>query len=163
VTEFNPYGLHSIRIPLGLLLYPGVSPGAKLLYGRLLLFRGREPDGYCNPGLKQMAAEMGGVSLASIKRWLAELVEHGFIRRQRRQRQEAENFFLHHPSFFDSPGLGKEVFDGSNLTPQEVLDGSKLHSRELNSEVFDGSNLNFSRPLIGRKPTLKPRGLMAQN
>jgi hypothetical protein len=101
--KFNPYGLHSIHIPLALIKYDGatetrksLSWGAKVFYGRLALFLGRpKPEAFCRPDLATMAATMG-TSQDTIGRWLAELVDHGFIERIRKGRGPAECVFLPH-------------------------------------------------------------------
>lgn len=99
--RFNPYGLHAVRVPLGLVSYRGLSWGAKVLYGRMALHLGR-PDSrkarfpVCNPGEKRLAVEMG-VSEDVVERWLAELVQEKFMERRRRRRMNAEWVFLPHP------------------------------------------------------------------
>jgi hypothetical protein len=140
---FNPYGLHSIHIPLGLVRYRRVSWGAKLLYGRLALFLGRKPDGYCNPDLGTMAFAMGA-SVDTIERWLTELVTHGFIKRQRRQRQKAECIFLSHPCFFDSAVLPNQGGSDSAGPPnQDAPESADLPSRFRNSAVLDSANFTL--------------------
>ena len=108
MKPFNPYGLYSIHIPLALLKYDGatatrksLSVGAKLLYGRLALFLGKpKVGGFCNPDLKTMAASME-TSVDTVGRWLAELIDHGFIERARKGRGPAECFFLPHPCLIE--------------------------------------------------------------
>jgi hypothetical protein len=92
--QFNPYGLRAIHIPLGMLNYPRLSWGAKMLYGRLALFLGRPKSGsYCNPDLPTMAAELG-VSVDTVGRFLNELIRERFIKRNRKGRGPAECIFL---------------------------------------------------------------------
>jgi hypothetical protein len=107
LENFNPYGLHAIHIPLGMLTYDPdkLSWAAKALYGRLALFRGKQPDGFCNPNLDQMAAAMGGCSIDSIDRWLAELIQEKFIARKRNGRRAASIVFLRHQALFNSATL----------------------------------------------------------
>jgi hypothetical protein len=100
-STFNPYTVHAIRVPLAMVPYPGISAGAKLLYGRLALYRGRKPDGFCNPGLESLAADMG-VSTDTIGRWLAELIGGKFIARQHRGRLRTGCIFLPHPCLSSS-------------------------------------------------------------
>lgn len=143
---FNPYELHAIRIPLGLVEYSGISWGAKVLYGRLALFRGRKQDGYCHPSLQTLATEMRS-SVDSIERWLRELTTHGFIKRQRRQRQAAECLFPAHPCLLDS----------ATLPNQEPLDSATLRFRVGNSAVLDSANLRSpnKEENVHRKRSLK--------
>lgn len=137
-STFNPYGLHSIHVPLGLLTYRGVSPGAKLLYGRLALFRGRKPDGHCYPDLKTLAKELGRVHVNTVENWFKELVSKGFIERKRRQRQNAECIFLPHPSLLDSQNIvSQDRFDSQNSVDQERLDSQKTGFRFTKNRLFD--------------------------
>lgn len=99
--QFNPYGLHSIHVPLGLVRNRNVSWGAKCLYGRLALFRGRKPAGFCSPRRETLADEMN-VPVDTVDRWLAELVKHRLVERKRRRRDTAECFFLPHPCLLGS-------------------------------------------------------------
>ena len=63
---FNPWKrFNGVFIPLGLLTHPGLSDRAKLFYGRLCLYAGK--DGACFAGRKTMATDMG-VSVATITR-----------------------------------------------------------------------------------------------
>lgn len=103
-AAFNPYSLHAIRIPLGMVTYQRLSWGAKCLYGRLALHRGKKEDGYCRPGLDTLASEMGS-SIDTIDRWLKELIGEGFIQRSRRGRLAAECIFLEHPCLSNSAEL----------------------------------------------------------
>ena len=153
--QFNPYGLHSIRVPLGLVRYPNVSWGAKCLYARLALFRGAKPDGYCNPSLEQMAAAMGS-SVDTIGRFLAELTREGFIRRKRNRRQRAQCIFLPHPCLSNSATLRNQGngSNGSTLSYQgqgldsatlrnqdHGLDSANLRPRLSKSEILDSADL----------------------
>ena len=55
---FNPYKLfHGIFIPEALVRFRGVSPGAKLAYGRLVRYGGE--DGECYPGVETLGREIG--------------------------------------------------------------------------------------------------------
>ena len=100
--QFNPYGLHAIRIPLGMLAYPSLTWGAKCLYGRLALHLGKPREGaHCDAGLDKLASEMG-TSVDTIDRWLKELTDEKFIKRRRRGRLAAECVFLQHPCLSNS-------------------------------------------------------------
>src|SRR4051812_23118434 len=143
--QFNPYQSMTISIPLPVLRYRGrpdpnrprgwhrLPHGAKLLYGRLMLFRGRKTEGFCAPNLSRLSAEMGE-TIDTVNRWLMELVSHGFIRRIRRgPGKAAECVFLRH-SVFNSDsgflpnqatrGLGTMRNQGEPLTPD--FSGSDL-------------------------------------
>lgn len=110
-APFNPYGLHAVHIPLGLLSHSGVSWGAKCLYGRLALFLGKPKKGrecFCNPSLERMASAMG-TSIDTIERWLDELIGQKFIERTRRRRGPAECTLLAHPSLQDSAEMRNQT------------------------------------------------------
>src|ERR1035437_10762173 len=95
--QFNPYGLHAIHIPLGMVDYPGLDWSAKCLYARLALHLGKPRTGaHCDPDRETLAREMG-VSTDSIDRWLKELISEKFIERRRHGQQTAECIFLPHP------------------------------------------------------------------
>ena len=135
---FNPYGLHSVHIPLGLLTHPSVSWGAKALYARLALYFGkpkeRRKDGLepiCNPSLEKMAEAMH-ISEDTADRFLAELIEAGFIQRVRRRRKEAECVFLAHPSLVDS-----SAGPGGNAAGGRGLDSAELRNQEAAQDSAD--------------------------
>lgn len=74
---FNPYRLFTgIFIPQALASNPNISPGAKLVYGRLARYAG--DDGKCHPAVKTLAAEVG-LEARQTQRYLKELKNAGFI------------------------------------------------------------------------------------
>ena len=76
---FNPFRLFTgIFIPDGLVRADGISPGAKLTYGRLVRYAGQ--DGACYPAVPTLAAEIG-VSVRQTQYYLAELEREKLIRR----------------------------------------------------------------------------------
>ena len=76
---FNPGGLFSyIVVPDVLVRYRGIGPTAKLVWGRLARYVGKE--GYAYPSVRTLADDLG-LSERQIQRALAELERHGFIRR----------------------------------------------------------------------------------
>jgi hypothetical protein len=115
------------RIPVALFMYPRLSPGSKLLYARLTLFRGPKRDGYCNPDLHTMASAMV-TSVDTVERWLGELIAEGFIARRRRRRAAAEIVFLPHPCFFDSATTPNQE------TPQDSTDLPNQNSSQDSAE-----------------------------
>jgi len=151
---FDPYSSHSIHIPLGLVIYRGASWGAKVLYGRLALFRGSKDDGYCNPNLDTMAVAMG-TSVDTIERWLAELIQNGFIKRQRRRRRNAECIFLPHPCLLNSADVRTrdKHSDSPRLPDQDDLDSADSGFRCRKAAVRDSADL--SPAYIGRKHSSK--------
>ena len=103
--QFNPYGLHAIHIPLGMVDYPGLDWSAKCLYARLALHLGKPRKGaHCDPDRETLAREMG-VSTDSIDRWLKELITEEFIKRKRHGQERAECIFLPHPCLVNTATL----------------------------------------------------------
>jgi hypothetical protein len=151
MSDFNPYGQHSIYIPLKLVSYDGATPekaalswGAKVLFGRLALFLGKPRAGkesFCNPTLQTMAASMG-VSVDTVGRFLGELISHGFIKRRRRgPGRPAECIFLVHPIF----RRGDE--------PRPCDDSASLRSQERDSDSADLRSLDSAElPLLIPQP-----------
>lgn len=144
MPTFNPYGLHAARVPLAVLTYPALSEGAKLLYGRLALFRGSKQDGFCNPALPTMAAAMA-VSVDTVGRWLGELIAEKFIERRRRGRQRAECIFLAHPCFNSAELRNQDGGSGSsnsaNLRNQEPPNSANSPVQFRKSAVPNSANL----------------------
>ena len=146
---FLPYRLFiSALVPRSLCSRDDLSPGSKLLYGRLALYSGA--NGRCNPKLETLAADMG-VPRTTVKRWLAELVENDLIIRVRGgQGQSASCVFLWHES------LSESLLDGPDLVPQNVLDGPEMVSQSTlmdQKRTFDGPDLVHT--LRNRKGSLK--------
>jgi hypothetical protein len=64
------------QIPNAVLCNPDIGPGAKVAYAVLLSYAWK--DDFCYPGQARMAADMGGGE-RSVRRYMAELAEHGLI------------------------------------------------------------------------------------
>ena len=90
---FNPYGkFRCAFVPVSLCASSAFTQGAKLLFGRLALYAGR--DGRCYPAIDSLSADLG-VDQATVKRWLKELADGGLIDRKRRGRgHTAECIFV---------------------------------------------------------------------
>jgi len=123
---FNPHRrFNGVFVPLGLLRCRDIGDGAKLLYGRLCLFAGK--DGECFADRTELAKEMG-LSVASIGRQLEELVEAKFIRRVRRGRgQTALCRFLWHPAL---ECCERVTSDSAKVRRQEPSEGAKVSHQE---------------------------------
>jgi hypothetical protein len=144
---FNPFRLFTgIFIPEGLVRANGISPGAKLTYGRLVRYAGQ--DGECYPAVPTLAAEIG-VSVRQTQYYLAELEREKLIRRVTRlsdggQTSNAYQFLWH-------PLLGtpvKEIAPGGvqNVAPEGVQD---LAPKESQTEESHKSDLDY--PPTNRK------------
>jgi len=98
---FNPYKLFKgIFIPEPLVRSRDISAGAKLIYGRLARYAGK--DGKCWPAVATLAAEIG-LGARQTRKYLAELERKGLTRRISRFKggaQISNTFeFLGHPLF----------------------------------------------------------------
>lgn len=100
---FDPTGVFlGSFIPNCLLSFTGIPYSAKCLWGRLLQFKGKNPDAW--PSIEQMADKMQ-LSESQIKRLTAILVEQKFIRRtlptgqDRLAHRTTRYQFLWHPCF----------------------------------------------------------------
>ncbi len=114
---FNPFKrFRGVFIPLGLLAFPDISDGAKLLYGRLCMFAGKE--GECFADRRAIATEMGS-SEATIGRQFEELIGAAFIRRIRRGRGLTSRCeFLWHPVL---AACQRTTADSSKVSAQETV------------------------------------------
>jgi hypothetical protein len=100
--EYRPFKLfyNVACVPFSLLKYPDISLGAKVTCGVLAAHQGK--DGDCFVDRDTLAAELG-VSVPTIDRWLKELVDHKFIRRdQKGAGRPATCVFLWHPILAES-------------------------------------------------------------
>jgi len=118
---FNPWKrFNGIFVPLGVLTHPGLSDGAKLMYGKLCLHAGRA--GICYVGRDTIAKDLG-VHVATVARQLTELTEAGFIRRLQRGRGRAAVCeFLYHPALIGSERSVEAVAKMRQQEDQEEAD-----------------------------------------
>jgi hypothetical protein len=139
---FNPYQLfHGLFVPEALARYTGLSPGAKLAYGRLARYAGQ--NGECYPAVPTLAREIG-VGGRQARSYIAELESDGFIRRLARFKEGAQTSnefqFLWHTIFDDaqsqegrndpSGGGRKSTAAGGRKDPA----GEESHSEENHLE-----------------------------
>ena len=149
---FNPFRLFTgIFIPEGLVRANGISPGAKLTYGRLGRYAGQ--DGACYPAVPTLAAEIG-VSVRQTQYYLAELEREKLIRRVTRlseggQTSNAYQFLWH-------PLLGtpvKEIAPGQvqDVAPEGVQDLAPKESQTKESHSEESHNGDLDYPPTNRK------------
>src|SRR5436305_363054 len=108
--RFNPYRMfHGSFIPEAVSRYRGISPGAKLIYGRLCRYAGE--DGSAFPGLPTLALETG-LRVTQARDYVKELEKSRFIevdRESRHYRKDGRGgsnryFFLWHTAFNGDTG-----------------------------------------------------------
>ena len=129
--RFNPFGVFSgFHIPEVIARYRGLSPLAKMAWGRLYRYAGT--DAACFPAIPTLAAEIG-VKDRRAQRVLQELEKKGFLERayrfasgKRKGQISNDYFFLLHPILIESmsvsrsnPGVQSDTPPVSNRTPKE--------------------------------------------
>lgn len=101
--RFNPYRRFTgIFIPEDVVRLPieKLSYGAKVCYGRLIRFAGK--DGHCFPTIESIASEIGS-SVRSVNCYIKELKDFGLIEVFRKDRFSSNQyFFLEHYIFNDT-------------------------------------------------------------
>jgi hypothetical protein len=143
---FNPYRLfNGLFVPEALARYGGVSPGAKLAYGRLARYAGQ--NGKCFPATDTLGAELG-VSERQARRYVEELEKADFLRRNARfhgSSQTSNEFeFLWHPVFegdqqIAEVGKGRTSTSGDGRTDMSPggrtdVSGEESHCEESHGE-----------------------------
>jgi len=151
-------------IPLPVAAAHNLSPGAKLTYGILCRFAGK--DGACYPTSRTIAQHLG-VSERHVKRYLAELVNRGYIERERGDRRGPNNYyFLWRPEFagFELEGTNPSPREGKYSSPKENhlretdLDYLPTHRQQRDAQA-DPMATDWQRlsalvaRLLGRRPT----------
>lgn len=127
--QFNPFRIFiGLFIPNCLARHPGLAPAAKILYGRLAQYSGR--DGKCIPGTEALAIEIG-VSERRIRQLIKELEVAGFIKIDRSSGGNNSGYkgvrylFVWHPIFDDA-----EKFSEINFrSPERNFRGSEKSFR----------------------------------
>lgn len=85
---FNPWKrFRFLPVPEAMARYKGLPPGAKLVFGRLLRYAGR--DSLCWPSVPKLAEEVG-LGVRQTQKYLTALESQGFIRRERQFRDGAQ-------------------------------------------------------------------------
>lgn len=140
---FNPFRLfNGLFVPEALARHRGLSPGAKLAYGRLARYAGQ--DGQCYPAVPTLAREIG-VGLRQAQKYLGELERVKLIRRISRFSEHGQTSnqyqFLWLPIF--DQGVNDNAPEGVNdrsLPPVNDCSYKESHSEESHFE--DNSDLD---------------------
>jgi len=140
---FNPFRLfNGLFVPEALARHRGLSPGAKLAYGRLARYAGQ--DGQCYPAVPTLAREIG-VGLRQAQKYLGELERVKLIRRSSRFSEHGQTSnqyqFLWHPIF--DQGVNDNAPEGVNdrsLPPVNDCSYKENQCEESHSE--DNSDLD---------------------
>ena len=89
-----------IKVPLVLSRNQNISPSAKLVYGRLVLYKGK--DGKCNPSHETLASEVG-LKQSRVREVLLELRDYGLIDWKRTR--TSSNYIVNSPACCQSAGI----------------------------------------------------------
>jgi hypothetical protein len=121
-----------------------ISPGAKLVYGRLVRYAGQ--DGDCHPAVPTLAGETG-ISVRQTQYYLVELERNKLIRRETRLSKSGQtsnaDVFLWHPLF--QAGVKKAA---PKEGPSEESHFEESHNSDLDSPSANRKNRD-SRPDVG--------------
>jgi hypothetical protein len=105
---FNPYGLfNGSYIPEAVCKYRALSPGAKLVYGRLCRFAGE--DGKAFPAVATVGTELG-ISESQARQYIRELDRRRFVRIDRTDGARSNYVFLWHAAFEGDLGEVRKDF-----------------------------------------------------
>jgi hypothetical protein len=125
--SINPFDLPFFPIPQAVYDHPGLSDGAKMVYSRLMYFRGPKPDGRCFPGIERLALSVHKPRRTTL-RLLAELDRAHLIRRDRKQRKTADCIFLG-PEILDVPKMAHQKRRPDAPSRGHSSTGQKLHAK----------------------------------
>jgi hypothetical protein len=148
---FNPFRLFTgIFIPEGLVRAKGISPGAKLAYGRLARYAGQ--DGRCYPSVGTLASEIG-IGDRQAQKYIAELERKGLLRRVSRYSDGAQTSnafeFLWHGLFEGVNDRSGAAVNDNSLPP--VNDCSPKESQIEESQLEESHNHDLDYPPTNRK------------
>ena len=131
VNPFKQY--YVIVIPEGVVAYRGLSPGAKIVYGRLQRYAGRK--GIAFPNIPELSHEIG-LGERQTKDYLNELVDQKFIHRERVFAKGNVYKFYDHPclrgSEVGSPRVNSGAFSIGRAAAQQTIgrDAAQFNGRE---------------------------------
>jgi hypothetical protein len=144
---FNPYKrFHGIYIPEPICKYRGLSPGAKLVFGRLARFAGK--DGKVYPSVAKLGAELG-TSAKQMRRYVHELEEEAFIRPTRTPGKSNQYEFLWHAGFEGDTGAQRKrrpttPEDGSTTPPVNGSSTTPVNGTPVNGSLRESVVLRES-------------------
>lgn len=128
--RINPYKLfYGIWIPNWLLERKEVSSGAKLCYGALCRFAGR--NGRCWPG-QEAVADVLGVSIRQVQRHLQDLLGLGLIEQVQRGHMKSNvYYFLDHPWIREDTPADDDVPERASADDHDTTDVSGHEATDM--------------------------------
>jgi hypothetical protein len=164
--RFNPYGLFTgIFIAEAICRYKGLSPGSKLIYGRLCRYAGANGD--ARPAMATLGEECG-MSESQARVHVKELVTAGFIEVEHRRNpggsfDESRYAFLWHPAFCGDVGQPRKGFRVRNEKlphrPQITADRRMQITAGGPSADNCGGRQSSSRQSLERQSTAPERSM----
>jgi hypothetical protein len=159
--RFNPFGLfHGVFIPEALTRFKGLSPGAKIAYGRLVRYAGQ--DGVCYPRQTTLSREIG-VSDRQVRSYLRELTALRFIKVVRKGLGAPNEYvFLWHSVFNGTDRKEPSTQDRKVRSHQDRKEASAPIPRESREENHINENHLLSSVQLNEKappptPPQRPR------
>ena len=141
-------------MPDSILRSKELSPGAKLLYGRLCRFVGKNL--YCWPSVAKLASLLG-VSDRQIQNYFKELQGKHYLKKGTRFENGGQMTnrieLLWHPSFQNEQSLRRGA-KSSSLPPVKDISPKESHSQESHSEV-ERDGVQLVSPKEGHKESQK--------
>jgi hypothetical protein len=142
--RFNPFKRFTgLFVPEPLARYEGISPGAKLVFGRLARYAGK--NGECWPSVEKLASEVG-LGERMTRKHLAELKKQGFIETEPRfesRRQTSSWYFFRWHEVFDEWRCAQETKEGMNDSSPSPLHQSS--ASPVNDSAHKDSHIQENR------------------
>jgi hypothetical protein len=141
---FNPYRrFYGSFIPEQVSRFKGLSPGAKIVYGRLCRYAGK--DGKVYPSMPTLGLEIG-IGSKQVRRYVRELENGGFVRSEPEAGKVSHYVFLWHSAYQGETGAVRKggrplpktrVPENGSTTPPE--NGTPVNGRQRESDSLRGS------------------------
>lgn len=164
---FNPYGLfHGIHIPEYVCKYRGLSPGAKMAYGRFCRYAGRNGEAF--PSISTLAKEIG-LGETQARSYVAELVDEKFITIDTTKGKVNNYVFLWHKCFdgdigysrFNPPPRDAEVVQKYHqvLTrdAEPPRDADTVPPRDAEPEESHSKRVIEKPPIVPQRGTVREK------
>jgi Helix-turn-helix domain len=162
---FNPYGLfNGIFIPEAICKYRGLSLGAKMIYGRLCRYAGR--NGAVYPAIPTLASELG-IGKTQARTYVQELERKDFIAVDRENRHFSPNgsggsnryIFLWHVAFDGQEGQLRKTppvrkTGGVPVRKTEPLPLRKTGTEENHHQESQGKESQLTKKLLSATTTV---------
>ena len=141
---FNPFKLFvGSFLPNALLQYPDLTPSAKLIWARLAQYAGK--DGRAYPKIATIANQVG-LSEVYVQKRLKELVDKGFLVRQKATGQQRLQHFPDTYSFLFHPCLSAQIVSPGDIPEYTSEDISEYTSNQENQYQENQKTSTYTEP-----------------